>query len=61
MTLASLVPILEVIEEFSNLFKTKVMIYYNHSKPLIFGSRYSGSVCALKCLNGVHFNFVKSN
>ncbi|KAL7644770.1 UNVERIFIED_CONTAM: hypothetical protein RMT77_004583 [Armadillidium vulgare] len=59
MKLDGQVPIPEIIEAFSQLYKTKVVIYYNDKNTLIYGSKFTDKVCTMKCLAGIHYNFLK--
>src|SRR6201990_1502600 len=52
-------PIPEVLDAFCNVFKSRCEVYYDDNRPMVFGSQYTDNICRLKCLGGIHYNFLK--
>ncbi|KAL7647770.1 UNVERIFIED_CONTAM: hypothetical protein RMT77_001379 [Armadillidium vulgare] len=49
----------EVIEAFCKLFKVRVQIYYKDIRSKTYGSPEAPEICNLKCLGGVHYNYLR--
>ncbi|KAL7648346.1 UNVERIFIED_CONTAM: hypothetical protein RMT77_000252 [Armadillidium vulgare] len=59
MTHRGQVPIPEVIDSFCNLYKSRVEVYYDDDKPIVHASHFVDNVCRLKCLGGIHYNYLE--
>lgn len=53
------VPVPEVIDSFCNIYKTRIEIYYDDERPMIYGSQFTNNICRLKCLGGIHYNYLQ--
>ncbi|KAL7644588.1 UNVERIFIED_CONTAM: hypothetical protein RMT77_004125 [Armadillidium vulgare] len=60
MKLSGHIPKPEVIEAFCKLFKVRVQIYYKDIRPMTYGSPDAPEICSLKCLGGVHYNYLRT-
>ncbi|KAL7634312.1 UNVERIFIED_CONTAM: hypothetical protein RMT77_014689 [Armadillidium vulgare] len=59
MKLSGHIPKPEVIEAFCKLFKVRVQIFYKDIKPMMYGPPDAQETCSLKCLGGVHYNYLR--